>query len=61
MSVIAFGIVYLTKVYAMTLTPFTLYLGELNDTPLGDFRFAVSDFGAACSTALFNHINLPLP
>ena len=45
MSVIAFGIVYLTKVYVMTLTPSSLYLGELNDTPLGDFRLVASDLG----------------
>jgi O-6-methylguanine DNA methyltransferase len=33
------------KVYAMTLTPSIIYLGELNDTPLGDFRLAASDLG----------------
>lgn len=29
----------------MTLTPSKIYLGELNDTPLGDFRLAASDLG----------------
>ena len=29
----------------MTSTPPKIYLGELNDTPLGDFRLAASDLG----------------
>lgn len=29
----------------MTLTPSKIYLGELTDTPLGDFRLAASDLG----------------
>lgn len=29
----------------MTFSPPKLYLGELNDTPLGDFRLAASDLG----------------
>lgn len=29
----------------MTFSPAKLYLGELNDTPLGDFRLAASDLG----------------
>lgn len=29
----------------MTFSPSKLYLGELNDTPLGDFRLAASDLG----------------
>jgi len=28
-----------------TKTPDPIYIGELNETPLGDFRLAVSDFG----------------
>jgi methylated-DNA-[protein]-cysteine S-methyltransferase len=28
-----------------TKTPGLIYIGELNETPLGDFRLAVSDFG----------------
>ncbi|MBI2333923.1 MAG: hypothetical protein HYU84_17500, partial [Chloroflexi bacterium] len=29
----------------MTISPLKIYTGELNSTPLGDFRFAASDLG----------------
>ena len=32
-------------IFMKTKTPGSIYIGELNETPLGDFRLAVSDFG----------------
>ena len=32
-------------IFLKTKTPGSIYIGELNETPLGDFRLAVSDFG----------------